>query len=472
MFLEQIYDACLAQYAYLIGCQATGDAIVIDPERDIDRYLEIAGRHGLKIVGVAETHIHADFLSGARELAEHIGATLYLSDEGKAAGWESKWAKDAGYDVTLLHEGDWIQIGNVRLKVIKTPGHTPEHISYLVYDFQAEHARGILSGDFLFVGDVGRPDLLETAAKQVNTMEASARVLFKSVQHLLNDKTNDHLVVWPAHGAGSSCGKGLGAVPQSSVGYEKSENSALIVGRSGEQAFVDYILKDQPEPPMYFARMKQWNRDGVPVLGHLPQPARLSHQELAIVLEEGEWVPIDTRGNRQEFLSQHLPGSLYVPFSSSFCTGLGSVVEDPATPLLLVGAPEHEEELVRRCVRLGYDRIMGFVSQDTLDRYFDADGPSSSIATTHFPALGEYLAKGAQVLDVRYRNEFEEGHISGAIHAPYTRIPEEAKGLSKQTPLVVHCRSGHRATIASSYLQRQGYDVTAIIDSVDRAPID
>lgn len=468
MLLQQIYDRGLAQYAYLIACQGTGEAILIDPERDVDRYLSIIKEYNLKLIAVAETHIHADFLSGARELTERLGIKAYLSAEGKSSGWNSKWAENGSYDVTFVKDGDAIQIGNVTLEVMSTPGHTPEHISFLIVDNHAKRARGMLSGDFIFVGDVGRPDLLETAAKQSNTMKESAKTLYRSVQKIIDDKENEAMLIWPAHGAGSSCGKGLGAVPQSSIGYEKNESLALKIGKKGEEPFVNYILKDQPDPPLYFARMKELNRDGVPLLGKLPQPKKLSVEELKKAIEQKELLTIDTRENRADFMENHLPGALFAPFSANFCTTVGSLVTDPSTPILLIGSPEHEEELIRRLIRIGYDNIKAFTSLEVMNRYFDEGGISAKIEMIDFMIAEEEQKKGGVIVDVRYKGEYTSGHLEGAIHAPYSRLPEYLSQLPKDKHLIVHCGSGHRAGVSSAYLSREGYKVHFVNDNLSK----
>ena len=220
MFFRQVFDDTLAQYAYLIGCQRTGDAIVFDPQRDIDRYLDLAASEELRIVAVAETHIHADFLSGTREFAECFGTRLYLSDEG-GPDWRYEWAHGGSYDHVPLRDGARFAIGEIEFQALHTPGHTPEHMSFLVTDrgAGADEPMGLLSGDFVFVGDLGRPDLLETAARVSGAMTPAARRLYGSVRSFLD--LPDYLQVWPAHGAGSSCGKALGAVPETTVGYER-----------------------------------------------------------------------------------------------------------------------------------------------------------------------------------------------------------------------------------------------------------
>lgn len=237
MFLKYYYDASLAHASYMIGCQRNNEAILIDPSRSVDQYLHTAKAQGLRIVGSAETHIHADFVSGSRELAERIGAKLYLSDEGPA-DW--KYAYPRQYDTQLLKDGDVFYVGKVKLQVIHTPGHTPESISFVLTDEGggANAPMGIFTGDFVFVGSIGRPDLLETAAGVVGSADIGARQLYHSVRKFRN--LPDHMQLWPAHGAGSACGKGLGAIPSSTVGYEKLFNPALQF--HDEQKFVDYIL--------------------------------------------------------------------------------------------------------------------------------------------------------------------------------------------------------------------------------------
>ena len=268
MLLKRFYDDGLAQASYLIGCAATGEAIVIDANRDIAQYTDVATAEKLRITHISETHIHADYVSGSRELARATGAQLYLSAEG-GKDWQYRFAEDD--KAILVRNGDVIKVGNIRLEVWHTPGHTPEHLSFLVTDTAgATDPMGIVTGDFVFVGDVGRPDLLEKAAKVANTMEAGAKDLFRSLERFRT--LPDYLQVWPGHGAGSACGKALGAVPTSTVGYERRFNWG--VATTDETEFVTMVLAGQPEPPLYFAEMKRINRDGPRVLGGFPTPAK------------------------------------------------------------------------------------------------------------------------------------------------------------------------------------------------------
>lgn len=465
MFLRQIFDEKLAQYAYIIGCQQTGEAIVVDPERDIDRYVDIAESNGLRIVASAETHIHADFLSGSRELADRFGVRLYLSDEGDA-DWKYEWVKAGDYDARLLKHGDHFQIGNIRFSVVHTPGHTPEHISFLVTDLGggATEPMGMLTGDFIFVGDVGRPDLLERAAGIEGVMEPSARALHASIEEFLH--LPDFLQVWPAHGAGSACGKALGAVPETTVGYERRFSPAIDYARRGTGPFVDFILSGQPEPPMYFARMKRDNKLGAPVLGGLPSPRRLSTEELGALAGRRDVVLIDTRPARSDFMTAHVPGALYAPLNQTFNTVVGSLVPDETTPLFLIADAEDVEEAVRDLVRIGYDRVDGYAEPETLERYFAAGGDSATIEEIDFDRLQTMVEQGeGRVLDVRYAAEFDAGHVPAAQNEAYTRLPEALEHISSGTPLLVHCVSGARAAAASAFLVREGFDVRYVNDA-------
>ncbi len=472
MLFRQIFDEKLAQYAYLIGCQETGEALLVDPERDIDRYLDIAEDEGLEIVGVAETHIHADFLSGAREFAERFDPTLYLSDEGDE-NWKYEWAqgpKASGgpYDVEWLYDGDTFTIGNVEVTAVHTPGHTPEHLSFLVTDRGggADQSMGILTGDFVFVGDLGRPDLLESAAQVEGAMEPSARTLYQSVQRVLD--LPEHLQVWPGHGAGSACGKALGAVPQSTIGYEKQFNPMIDAARRGEEdGFVDAILADQPEPQTYFARMKRHNKEGPPVLGRLPSPRKLTAREFDAVAQDDALL-IDTRLDRSAFMARHIPGALHAPMDDTFNTVVGSLVVDETTPLYLIVDEENVEEAVRDLVRIGYDNVQGFAEIETLQRYFQDDGPRETIDEITFDELDALREEpDTEVLDVRHRSEYEAGHVEGALNASYTRLPEYEPDLPTDETLLVHCASGRRAAAASAFLRRTGRDVVYVNDDFD-----
>ncbi len=459
MFFRQVFDPSLAQYAYLVGCQKTREAVVIDPERDVDRYLEIAAAEGLRLTAATETHIHADFLSGARELAER-GLTVYLSDEG-GDGWRYGWAKNEGYDVRLLRDGDAFSVGNVELRAMHTPGHTPEHLSFKIIDHGggAREPLGIASGDFVFVGDLGRPDLLESAVGVAGTREPSARRLYDSLPRFL--ELPDYLQVWPGHGAGSACGKALGAVPMSTVGYERRHNAALLAADGGEASFVESILEGQPEPPLYFARMKRLNRDGPPILGELPRPARITATELASLAGRHDLAVLDTRLDRTAFMNGHLPGSIYAPLNKSFPTIAGSYVE-AGTPIYLLIEVEQVVAAVRQLARIGLDDVVGHATPATLA---EANVELAVTETVDF-ARGRQLEadRDAVTLDVRRLAEFENGRVPGALNVAHTRLLARHGEIPRGKPLLVHCQTGARASSAASLLERLGYEVLYVDD--------
>ena len=459
MFFRQVAASSLAQYAYLIGCQRTGEAVVIDPQRDVDRYLEIAEAEGLTLTAATETHIHADFLSGARELAER-GVRVYLSDEG-GDGWRYEWVRGGRYDLRLLRDGEAFSVGNIELRARHTPGHTPEHLSFLVIDHGggAEEPMGIASGDFVFVGDLGRPDLLETAAGEVGAREPAARRLFGSLPRFL--ELPDYLQVWPGHGAGSACGKALGAVPLSTVGYERRHNAALLAAADGEQAFVESILEGQPEPPLYFARMKKLNREGPPLLGALPQPERLSAAELGDLAGRADVAVVDTRCDRSAFMSGHLPGSFYAPLSRSFPTITGSYIE-AGTPIVLLIDARRVEAAVRQLVRIGLDDVTGYAEPESLD---ELRGQLRSTETVDF-ARGRLLSRRPDVLplDVRRQSEYEQGHVAEALNIAHTRLLERHGELPGDSALMVYCQTGERAAAATALLERLGHEVLYVDD--------
>jgi hydroxyacylglutathione hydrolase len=461
MLFRQYTDPKLAQYAYLVGCPKSGEALIIDPLRDIDQYVEAAEKEGLTITAVAETHIHADFLSGAREFAERYGTKLYLSSEGEKEGWPSRWAQGTGYDVTFLTDGDSFMVGNIEVTAVHTPGHTPEHVSYVVVDkgSGASTPIGIATGDFVFVGDLGRPDLLEQAAGLHGVQEPSARTLFGSLPKFT--ALQDYVQVWPAHGAGSTCGKALGAVPTTTVGYEKLYNASLAAADEGEDAFVSAILDGQPEPQMYFARMKRDNRDGVPLLGALPQPPALSADDLAERLKGEDVLVVDGRLDRSAFMARHVPGALYAPMDKSYNTVVGSLVVDETTPLLLILEDDQVDEAVRDLVRIGYDAVLGYATPDTLERYFEAGGEAASIPEITFEEVAARQGEaGVAVVDARFASEYASGHVPGAVSASYTRLPDYAEErIPEGKTLLVHCASGARAAAASAFLAREGFDV-------------
>ena len=457
MFFEQIFEEKLAQYAYLIGCQRSGEAIVVDPMRDIKRYEELAAKHNLKIIAAAETHIHADYLSGLREFAEN-GVKVYASDEGDKE-WKYEWLMGSDYNYQLLKDGDEFKIGNIKFTTVYSPGHTPEHVSYLVTDGAAtDEPMGILSGDFVFVGDVGRPDLLETAAGQVGAMEGSAKTLYKSLEKF--KALPEYLQLWPGHGAGSACGKALGAVPKSTVGYEQKFNPSIRSAIT-EQSFVDYILEGQPEPPLYFARMKRDNKKGPKVLGTIPAPQKMDIQTIIEKAAGNDAVIVDTR-KRNEFMSGHLKGSLLATINKDFNTIVGSYVTEEQDIYLII-EDDKVGEAVTDLIRIGLDNIKGFTTPSELKNV-----ELVSTETINFEETDSLLnATGYTLLDARKKSEFDEGHHPEAINISHTRMLDRIAEIPKNQPVLVHCKSGNRASFASALLESKGWDVKFIDDSVN-----
>lgn len=465
MFLRQITDHSLAQNAYLIGCQRTGEAILIDPERDLDRYLDLAAENQLRIVAVAETHIHADYLSGARELVERHGARAYLSSEG-GPDWQFEWAKDHP-NAIFLKDGGTFEIGNIGFKALLTAGHTPEHLSFLVTDHGsgADEPIALLSGDFLFVGDVGRPDLLESAAGQSGVMEPSARTLYASLRGTAG--LPDHLQILPAHGAGSACGKALGAVPVSVMGYERKFNAAFHDAlNSDRDGFVRRILAGQPEPPKYFARMKRDNKIGPALLpdGKLPVPEKIAAEDLAAWLEQPHAAVLDLREDRHAFAAGHLRGALHAPMAGGrLPIAAGSYLDEEARILLVAESEASVGEAVRQLVRIGLDHITAWIPA--------ADAASAGELTESLKRIpASELPENASVLDVRGADEFAAGHVKGATHIAYTRLGAEINQVPRGQPLHVHCGGGLRAAIASSFLASTGRNIVWVDGSFQDIP--
>lgn len=443
MIFERLYDHQLAQASYLIGCGATGEAIVVDPTRDADQYLAAAALQGLRITAVTETHIHADFLSGSRELARRAGAQLLLSGCG-TDGWRYGFAESDG--ARLLQDGDSFRIGQVRFDVLHTPGHTPEHLSFLVTDTAGSaEPMGILSGDFVFCGDVGRPDLLEKAAKVAGSADAAARTLWRSLDRFR--RLPDHLQVWPGHGAGSACGKGLSAMPQSTVGYEKRVNWAFQAPDEG--SFVRDALAGQVEPPRYFAEMKRLNRDGPRLLGAARRLAPLPLERLG---DRGA-VVVDLRSPR-EYAKAHVPGSVSIPWNRAYLNWAGSLLPYDRDVALILPTEDHSvlEEILRTMRSIGLDRVAGWWPVSAVEQWVAHGGRPGALVQ----ATPRDLPANALIVDVRGRSEWDGGHLPGAVHIPLAELPERMDELPADRTLVLQCQGGSRSSIAASFLQARG----------------
>ncbi|CAH0994845.1 Hydroxyacylglutathione hydrolase [Emticicia aquatica] len=441
MFFQHVYDKSLAQASYFIGCQKAGIAIVIDPKRDIDTYLEIAKQNNMKITHVTETHIHADFLSGSRELAAVTGAEIYLSDEG-GEGWQYE------FNHVGLKNGSVISVGNLTLEVIHTPGHTPESISFLLTDKPASLEPVMLfTGDFVFVGDIGRPDLLEKAAGIVGTKEAGAIQMFGSIQKF--ETLPDYLQVWPGHGAGSACGKALGAVPSSTVGYEKIRNWAFQYD-DDKEGFVKYLLADQPEPPKYFAMMKHLNKVDRPLLTEVPKQKKLSAEEVKTAMSNGIKL-IDAR-NKVDFAAGFVPDSINIQGNNAFATWMGWFVNYQES-FMLVASDAQIEDLTRKLMRIGLDNVLGYVS--------DVNSLGIELQKSDIIEINEfksYLGKDdVQVIDIRGVAEYNTGHIAEAENIFVGTMLQNLDKISKDKQVIIHCQSGDRAAIGYSLLLKSGF---------------
>jgi len=445
MFFQHVYDKTLAQASYFIGCQKAGVAMVIDPKRDVDTYLEIAKANNMKITHIAETHIHADFLSGARELAALTGGELYLSAEG---------GQDWSYEFNHhgVKDGDVIMVGNLKIEVLHTPGHTPESISFLLTDVPASPIPVmIFTGDFVFVGDVGRPDLLEKAAGMTGTQDIGAKQMYQSIQRF--SKLGDHIQVWPGHGAGSACGKSLGAVPSSTIGYEKIRNWAFQY-ENDEAGFIDYLLKDQPEPPKYFAMMKKLNKVDRPLLTEVPKYKELSAEEFLTAYDNNTKV-VDTR-LKADFATGFIPKTINIQGNNAFATWAGWFVSYDES-IILIAAPDQLDDLARKLMRIGLDNVVGYIPSPKVWEDLGRNLEKANIVD--LPTFKQMKNQAdVQVVDVRGVSEYSVGHIHGTKNLFVGYLPQTAETLDKNKTLLIHCQSGDRATIAYSLLLGQGFN--------------
>jgi hydroxyacylglutathione hydrolase len=450
MILRRFYEDKLAQASFLIGCGATGEAAVIDPNRDVDQYLQAAAAEKLCVTAVTETHIHADFVSGSRELAHRAGARLFLSDEGDAE-WKYGFAGDP--NVTLVRDGNVIRIGRIRLDVLATPGHTPEHVTFILTDEPAsDQPLGAFTGDFIFVGDVGRPDLLERAASYVGTMEKGARVLFRSLARF-KETLPDHLLLWPSHGAGSACGKSLGGVPVSTLAYEKLVNWGLRCG--DEERFVADVLAGQPEPPVYFKEMKRINKLGPPTLGAFRLPERLQAEAVLDLLDRGETV-VDRR-RWEDVARGYIPGVLNIPGGRAFTNWAGWLLAYDRPVYLLSETEAGVREAVRDLALIGLDDVRGWFDAGALGAYESKRGGLERVEQIEPAAAAARLTRGeVAVLDVRGMNEYLAGHIPTVQHIPLGSLAQRAAEVPRDKMVVVHCAAGARSPIAVSLLRKLG----------------
>lgn len=454
MLLRRIYDATLAQASYLVGCPTTREAIVIDPACDIDRYLSAAAQEGLRIVAVAETHVHADFVSGVPAFVANHAVTAYLSAEGPAQAWTAGAALAPEARIALLHAGDSFRVGSLEFKVRHTPGHTRESLCFEL-SRAGSSTRLLFSGDFLFAGDVGRPDLGAFATEGMTLAEA-VRHLEASLASI-NDLPSDTQVL-PGHGAGSECGKKICNIPATTIGIERVINRALRTQAQGGD-FEHAVLDGASEPPPYFARVKRLNERGGRGFDTLPEVRELSSGDFAEICQKPEYTVIDTRP-WNDYLDTRLPYAISAPFERSFGPTVANYLEEDDRVVLIAEA-QKVAEITRVLLRVGVapEGIVGFVEPRAV----------SSLAVGTFATLGvddlspvrahELIEQGAvTVLDVRTCSEFAAGHLPGARHIPYTHLRARVDELDRSRPVVCYCRSGNRSARAAAFLARAGFN--------------
>ncbi|HEX5614483.1 MAG TPA: rhodanese-like domain-containing protein [Acidimicrobiia bacterium] len=448
MIFQQYYLECLSHASYLIGDASTGRAVVVDPQRDVAQYVADAEHHGLRIERVIETHFHADFLSGHLELADATGAVISY---GAAAG-------DAGFPIDRLEHGQRLSLGEVELEIRATPGHTPESISVVVYEHAGDDVPyGVLTGDTLFIGDVGRPDLLASIGV---TADELARSLYRSTREQLLTLP-DATRVYPAHGAGSACGKQLSTETVSTIGEQRQLNYALAP--MTEDEFVAVITEGQPVAPMYFAFDARRNREARDLLDEERAPDALTLDEVLALQRDGA-VVLDTR-EASEFALGHLRGSIEVGLGGRFAEYAGDVIR-PDQQIVLVSDPGTATEARVRLARIGFDNVVGALD-DPVRAFLEHPEHvvrSSRVTAAQLDALLADDTTPIQLIDVRNAGETALGAIPGATAVPLARLVDELRALDPDRPTVVYCAGGYRSAIAASTLDRHGFtDVSDLL---------
>jgi|CZKD01.1.fsa_nt_gi hydroxyacylglutathione hydrolase len=434
-YFEQFYLSCLAHASYMLASQ--GEAVVVDPQRDVDVYLNAAGEHGLKIRHIFETHLHADFVSGHKELAARTGAKIYIGPNGGATVPHAE-----------VRDGFELRVGKVRITVLETPGHTPESVCLVVTDEEkSPNPYAVLTGDTLFLGDVGRPDLSKT-----HTPVVLAGMLYDSLHNKLL-KLPDDVLVYPAHGAGSLCGRKMRAERFSTVRTERLTNYALQIGSREE--FIRQLTTNLPPRPEYFPQDAQINRAGAPALSDLSTLAPISAEELRSLLDEGA-IALDVRPGDQ-FSSGHVPGSVSIPLSGEFAFWAGSLLGLSSRPVLIAESDEQLSEARTRLARVGIDDARGYL-KDGVEGWTAAGLPLTALSQINAPILNHRFQNDrVQVLDVRRKPEWEAGHIEGAIWLSLDDFKDSVPQINPSVPIAVLCKGGYRSLIACSFLQRAGF---------------
>ncbi|MBN4910345.1 persulfide dioxygenase-sulfurtransferase CstB [Staphylococcus sp. EG-SA-13] len=427
MFFKQFYDNHLSQASYLVGCQRTGEAIIIDPVRDLTKYMEVADSEGFKITQAAETHIHADFASGIRDVAARLNANIYVSGEGD----DQLSYKNMPEHTNFVKNQDIIQVGNIKLEVLHTPGHTPESISFLLTDEGGGSSvpMGLFSGDFIFVGDIGRPDLLEKSVQMEGTTEIGAKQMYQSIEGIKD--LPDYIQIWPGHGAGSPCGKALGAIPMSTLGYEKINNWAFNV--TDESKFVEQLTSNQPAPPHHFAQMKKINQFGMSMYQPYNVYPSLDNVRIAFDLR-----------SKEAFHGGHTVGTINIPYNKNFINQIGWYL-DYEKSIDLIGDKSTVEQATHTLQLIGFDKVAGYRL------------PKSEILTQSIHSV-DMTGKEEYILDVCNDEEWNNGHLDQAVNIPHGKLLNENIPFNKEDKIYVHCQSGVRSSIAVGILESKGYE--------------
>ncbi|MFQ4139791.1 MBL fold metallo-hydrolase [Nodosilinea sp. PGN35] len=438
LVLEQIKTPGLAQLSYIVGDDTAGVAAVIDPRRDVEVYLERSRQLGLRLTHAIETHIHADFVSGTRELQARLGIPIW------AGGSEAY-----GFDYHPLAPGETLALGSITLTVLHTPGHTPEHVSLLLADaHQGEQPFAIFTGDLLFNLDVGRPDLLGE-----ETARPLARQLYQSLFEQLIP-LGDRLEIYPCHGAGSACGKSIGDRTQSTIGNERLFNPALQE-RSADD-FVEWLLQDMPEPPRYYPRLKKINAAGPPLQGCLQTPQALTIEAFQQQMAQANTAIIDTR-SMLAFGGGHLPGAINIGLGNAFPAWVGWLIDPSRSILLVTAGPDDLQQASEHLFRLGYDRVAGYLHGGMLT-WQNHGLPSQRIPQVPVAELHDQLDRDdLLVLDVRSEREFLGGAVPNAQHIYLPHLEENLSHLDHTKTVATYCGTGYRASIAASLLQKYGF---------------
>ncbi|PCF49677.1 persulfide dioxygenase-sulfurtransferase CstB [Staphylococcus delphini] len=426
MFFKQFYDNHLSQASYLVGCQRTGEAIIIDPIRDLTEYIKVAEKEGLTITQATETHIHADFASGIRDVAKRLNADIYVSGEGD----EQLGYKNMPEQTHFVKNKDVIQVGHVKLEVLHTPGHTPESISFLLIDEGGGSSvpMGLFSGDFIFVGDIGRPDLLEKSVQMKGSTEVGAKQMYQSIDRI--KALPDYIQIWPGHGAGSPCGKSLGAVPMSTLGYEKINNWAF--NETDEKQFIETLTSNQPAPPHHFAQMKKINQLGMDLYQPYNVYPSLDHERIAFDLR-----------SKEAFHGGHTEGTINIPYNKNFINQIGWYLNFEKG-IDLIGDKSTVEQATQTLQLIGFDRVEGY----------RLPNPEMTTQSIH---SADMSGDEAHVLDVRNDEEWKNGHLEQAVHIPHGKLLTEKIPFNKEDKIYVHCQSGVRSAIAVGILEHKGF---------------